>query len=302
MKAALETLGEMKLAECPRNNYVYNELIVFYSKRKQAEEAEKVLYDMQSDGVWPNVVNYSSVMHAWALLGSSDRARGVLQLMTLAGICPDTTTYNTLLRAYADRDADGAQAVVAEMKSKGVPRDIRTYNTLIRAYARTGYPLQAEHVLAELTQDKTVSEHPNDVTFNSIMHSWAIIGKVQKCRSILRQMQVVGVLPDATSYNTLMRAYSEALPPDAQGARSVLEEMKRRAVPRDLTTYSTLVKAYVAASEPMELQLNLLEEMENDHVTPDAAIMRYILNGMSEKAARHVLQPPQLPQSLYFLC
>jgi pentatricopeptide repeat protein len=88
----------------------------------------------------------------WIALGSPQ----VYKQMGLAGVCPDTTTFNTLLSACkqaGEGEYSTARSVFREMRERcEVPPDVFTYTALMSVCGEAGKWEHALDLLKEMKQ------------------------------------------------------------------------------------------------------------------------------------------------------
>merc|ERR1719453_2503767 len=112
-------------------------MINAWAKRSNPEQVLKWFARLQATGQQPDVVTYSTVMHAHANVGDIESAERLLQDMRSHGIEPNTITFNAMLDACAKaRDTRRAERIFAEMQQSGCELSASSFNTMINAYAK----------------------------------------------------------------------------------------------------------------------------------------------------------------------
>lgn len=133
------------------------------------------------------------------------------------GCRPNLISYTTVLHAYAStRDIDQAekaeQLLLDMEKSKNIEPDVVAYSTCMNAYAKAGRPDKAEKLLYKLEElheeerpDGTRYQ-PNAVTYTTILSAYSHAKSPEKAESILERMQeryqsgYIGAKPTTASY------------------------------------------------------------------------------------------------------
>lgn len=129
-----------------------------------------------------------------------------MQWMEESGVRPNVVTFTTLMHAYAGRgDAAGSEAVLARMLSADVRPNVRTYTTLLSAHAANGDVQRSEGVLARMLEACVA---PNVMTWTTLMTAYTLSGDVQGAERVLKRMEVAYVAPNANTFSTLMHAYT----------------------------------------------------------------------------------------------
>jgi pentatricopeptide repeat protein len=120
--------------------------------------------------------------------GQFDRCADVLRAMQSAGVRPSIVTYSTLIsRAGAWQKVAVAERYFNQMKHDGIKADVQAYNSLINAYAKETETDRALAVLAEMDREQV---KPTVVTFNTLIDSCARSGEVHKAEDMLKRMKV----------------------------------------------------------------------------------------------------------------
>ncbi|XP_010503270.1 PREDICTED: pentatricopeptide repeat-containing protein At3g46610 [Camelina sativa] len=98
------------------NLFIYNSLL---GAMKQLREAEKILSDMEEEGIVPNIVTYNTLMVIYMEEGEFLKSLGVLDLVKEKGFEPNPITYSTALLVYRRmEDGMGALEFFVELREK----------------------------------------------------------------------------------------------------------------------------------------------------------------------------------------
>ncbi|XP_010514983.1 PREDICTED: pentatricopeptide repeat-containing protein At3g46610-like [Camelina sativa] len=104
------------------NLFIYNSLL---GAMKQLREAEKILSDMEEEGIVPNIVTYNTLMVIYMEEGEFLKSLGVLDLVKEKGFEPNPITYSTALLVYRRmEDGMGALEFFVELREKYSKREI----------------------------------------------------------------------------------------------------------------------------------------------------------------------------------
>ncbi|CAK0851618.1 unnamed protein product [Prorocentrum cordatum] len=144
---------------------------------------------------------------------------------------PDTVAHNAVLAACA-RAADAARVELWLGRTMPVGRlrpDEVTYtgNTVLDAYARGGSGEEVEARFLQLTAgaEPWVSAR----TFAIRMRPWAYAGDSARVEQQWREMEALGVRPEACNMWALLTALARARPPRAEAAARRYQERSRLA-------------------------------------------------------------------------
>lgn len=101
------------------NLFIYNSLLSAVKQTEQYEETEKILNDMNQDGIFPNVVTYNTLMAIYVGQGEAIKALDILEEMHKKGFTPSAASYSTALLAYRSmEDGFGALTFFMDIKEK----------------------------------------------------------------------------------------------------------------------------------------------------------------------------------------
>ncbi|KAK6267241.1 hypothetical protein QUC31_018078 [Theobroma cacao] len=107
------------------NLFIYNSLLGAVKHSKQFREMEKILKDMEEEGVIPNIVTYNVLMAIFLEQGEATKALNVLEEIQEKGFSPSPVSYSTALLAYRRmEDGNGALKFFIELREKYVKGDI----------------------------------------------------------------------------------------------------------------------------------------------------------------------------------
>jgi pentatricopeptide repeat protein len=215
--------------------------------------------------VRPDLVSYTTVIHAYAKLGEAHKAEMVLERLVkeyvrrgTKGAClkPSTKTFNTTLRAWAEHARRTSsspeaptrcEALLERMKrlhatsNAPVKPDVQSYNHLLDCWGHSGIHGSVTRALAILEEmiasnDNDIS--PDTVSYNTVIAAMSRTGDFERAESLLNSMydkyqhlHSLGVpslaKPNLISWNSLMAAYSKSKRPEALvRAEAAIEKMK----------------------------------------------------------------------------
>ncbi|XP_057790765.1 pentatricopeptide repeat-containing protein At1g62720-like [Salvia miltiorrhiza] len=98
-----------------------------------------VLSEMVGKCILPNVVTYSSIIHAYCKEEKMEKAENMLEIMMQQHICPDVFTYSLLIEGLCLKGEIGrAKQLLDSMVERGLKPNIVNYNTLLNGYCKKG--------------------------------------------------------------------------------------------------------------------------------------------------------------------
>ncbi|XP_021736159.1 pentatricopeptide repeat-containing protein At3g09650, chloroplastic-like [Chenopodium quinoa] len=176
---------------------------------------------------------------------------------------PDSRIYTTLMKGYmkAGRLSDTVRMLEAMRRQEDSAShpDHVSYTTVISALVKAGSMDKARQVLYEMTR---IGVPANLVTYNILLKGYCQQLQVDRAKGLIKEMtDVVGILPDVVSYNTLIDGC--ILVDDSAGALAYFNEMRARGIAPTKISYTTLMKAFALSGQP-KLANKVFEEMLKD--------------------------------------
>ncbi|KAL9228029.1 hypothetical protein vseg_003648 [Gypsophila vaccaria] len=206
---------------------------------------------------------------------------------------PNSRMYTTLMKGYmkAGRVADTVRMLEAmrhQEDSTSHPDHV-SYTTVISALVKAGSMDRARQVLVEM---KKMGVAANLVTYNVLLKGYCQQLQIEKAKNLMREMtDVVGILPDVVSYNTLIDGC--ILVDDSAGALEYFNEMRVRGIAPTKISYTTLMKAFALSGQP-KLANKVFDEMlkdprvKADQVAWNMLVEGYCRMGLIEEAKKVV--------------
>jgi pentatricopeptide repeat protein len=222
----------------------YNMVMASLAKNENSKvrsQALSVLEEMKrlsregNDEVRPDTVSYSTAINVLSKSPEKDSAAMAIMLLTEmesrynAGdpkSKPNLFSFNSVLNALSksrtNTAAMKAEELLAKMKQlsesdtsySDVSPDLLSFTSVIEAWAGVkadGAPERAEAILRQMIRRGDDScLHPDVVTYNKVLLSWARNSNPAKAEALLREMEASDkVDPDRFSYKTVLLAWSQ---------------------------------------------------------------------------------------------
>lgn len=159
-------------------------------------------------------------MSACGRSGKWQQALEVCKRMTDNGVGPDLVTHNTILSAFKTGGQPHlALAFYKHLVSKNVPVDRFSHNIILSCLTKLGHYDDAIKLFFEMR--KMNGCKPDVITFNSLLHVYAVCGQVTKARDIFDMMIGENLFPDpsvcplvAKGYHYFRLSLSKKWPPN----------------------------------------------------------------------------------------
>ncbi|OEL37119.1 Pentatricopeptide repeat-containing protein [Dichanthelium oligosanthes] len=167
----------------------------------------ELMLSAASAGAAPSVLCYNTLLNAQAEAGRAAETRMAFDGMLAAGVAPNASSFNILVKLYAWRTAEFHLAYdeIHGMRRHGVVPDVATYSTLVTGLCRVGKLDEAWGVLDWMLQEGC---RPMVHTCTPIVQGYCCEGRIEEARKLIDFMEDAGCPPNAVTYNVLIRALS----------------------------------------------------------------------------------------------
>jgi pentatricopeptide repeat protein len=241
---------------------------------------------------------------------AATRAERLLKQMQSVGVAPDLVSYNAVLACWAQsghaQAGARAERLLKEMRDRvKVQPNTLSYNSAITANARNGKPRRAEIIFKAMYDEYRRGNRnvqPQLRTFNAVLAAWShspTVTDAERVNAIMNLMRelprsgVIGVKPDIVSYNTLLSCLSKLDTDDARDrAEKLLQEMESgvtmegaETIIPDKLSYTNVMKAHARAGDikkTREVLKRMFQQVElgNDKAKPDVVTFNCILQAI----------------------
>ncbi|KAK3261678.1 hypothetical protein CYMTET_29428 [Cymbomonas tetramitiformis] len=199
--------------------------------------------------------------------------------------------------------------ILEHMKDAGIEPQLSTYNGLIRAQVETGRVqcIQDECVASLLEEMHRTGVEPDSDTFSWLLH---MLAKNKQHEQLPRAEQIIaefGLEPNFLMYSCTVHALAKARMFD--DAEDLIGQMKREGMQPNKLTYSPLIFSLAQAGN-LDDAVRVLEQMMDEGIQPDVLVynglIRLSLDSSDQDLAKHLyqqmldsgLQPDDVTESL----
>ncbi|GER25863.1 pentatricopeptide repeat-containing family protein [Striga asiatica] len=188
---ALDFLAEMRDMKIP------------LSTEGQLAEAESLFSTMKMDGLHPDVIAYTAMLHAYSSAEQWEKAFGVFQEMELNSVQPDSVACSALMRAFNRGSQPGKVILIAEfMREKKLPFDDAVFFEIVSACSI----LRDWKTLTEVIQTMETSLPRISVgTLNHLIHCFGKVGKIDTMMKLFLKVVASGAQIDSSTYTVLLK-------------------------------------------------------------------------------------------------
>ncbi|XP_060187378.1 uncharacterized protein LOC132616750 [Lycium barbarum] len=224
-----------------------------------------------------NIRDYSKLIDAHSRDNRLEDAERIIRKMSENGIVPDILTSTTMVHMYSKAgDMDRAKAAFESLRTQGFLPDVEVYNSMILAYVNAGEPKLGESLMREM---EARDIKPSKEIFMALLRSFAQHGDVNGAQRIANTMQFSGFQPTLESCTLLVEAYGKAGDPDQ--ARHNFDYMIKLGHKPDDRCTASMIAAY-EKKNLLDKALNLLLELEKDGFEPGVATYSVLVDWMGK--------------------
>mmetsp|Transcript_39916 Transcript_39916/g.158881 ORF Transcript_39916/g.158881 Transcript_39916/m.158881 type:complete len:415 (+) Transcript_39916:170-1414(+) len=217
-------------------------LLMRLGKVEQAEDIIRFMRSAPNPDAVPDIVSWNVMMCGYSRNGMPEKT-----LATFGGIIyrrqsekPTISTFNAVLQAllnirqHKSNKSAGAQFVVRTMGKLKIHCDVQTATTLIRLVGEIG---RSEVVKVERWFSGHQTFKPDLFYFNAVIEAYARCEDLQSCSRTMEEMDILGINPDARSFNLMLKVQGSE-----DDANALLAEMRSRKIDPDVYSYCALLK------------------------------------------------------------
>ncbi|KAK3027862.1 hypothetical protein RJ639_041496 [Escallonia herrerae] len=243
MKEAHHLLLQMELRGCVSDVVGYSTVINGYCHAGEFQTMLRILEDMQMKSLKPNAFTLNSIILLLCKTGKVVDAERVFREMRCRGIEPDTVVYTTLIDGLCKiGDVKAAYRLFNMMQSQNIVPDIITFTALILGLCQTGNIGEANKLFDGLLSRGL---EPDDVTYTVL-----IDGMLEDGERLLKWMLEKGIMPNATTYNSLLKQY--CITKNMNATTEIYWRMHGQGVMPNDNTYNILIRGHCKARNMKE--------------------------------------------------
>lgn len=270
LAAEAQSLFDALKHQFPPDVVIYSSLVHAWCRAGKLDEAERVFAEMVANGIPPNVYTYTAVIDAMCRAGQIPRANELLCQMIDAECSPNAATFNSLMRAHVKAGrSEKVLQVNNQMKQLGCEPDIITYNFLIETHCRKGQK-NLDAALKVLNQMTARGCIPTCHSFNPIFRCIINLGNINAAHKLYDRMKELGCKPNTVTYNLLMEMFSKEKSMDMM--LRMKREMVEEGLEPNINTYGVLITAFCERGHWKRAYGLMKEMLEEKSLKPTAPV------------------------------
>lgn len=195
---------QMQLEGISPNIISWNSVILGFLRNGQMNEAKDMFLQMQSLGVQPNLITWTTLISGLAQNSCGNEAILFFQEMLETGIKPSTTTITCALSACTDvASLRNGRAIHGYLIRHDLCLPTPIVTSLVDMYAKCGNIHQAKRVF-DISPSKELP------VYNAMISGYAMHGLAVEALALFKNLQQKGIDPDSITFTNILNACSHA--------------------------------------------------------------------------------------------
>lgn len=248
-------------------------IVDMYAKCGQLEKAQEVFDKLQKR----DVVTWNSLIAGYANHELGKEALLIYDRMREEGVSPNSVTFVSSLKACGTvKDGKKGQHIHSDIDREGLLKnDLAAGNALVDMYAKCGSLTQAQEVFDRLPIRDVI-------TWNALIAGYVNREKSKDALKLYDKMQAEGVMPDALTFSSCLKACSNIGATEKGGELHALIA-RDRLLKADLITGNALVDFYVKCGLLRQSQEVFDKLLFRDVVSWNTLMSGYVQSGHDEQ-------------------
>lgn len=284
-------------ATVKRDLIMWNTLLAAYAEQGQSGETLKLFYQMQLEGLPPNVISWNSVILGLLNKGEVNKAKDLFLEMQSLGTCPNLITWTTLISGLTQNGlGDEAFLTFQLMEKAGIKPNSLSISSLLSACTTMASLPHGRAIHCYITRHELSASTP---VLCSLVNMYAKCGSINQAKRVF-DMILKKELP---IYNAMISGY--ALHGQAVEALSLFRRLKEECIKPDEITFTSILSACSHAglvTEGIELFIDMVS---NHKIVAQAEHYGCLVSILSrchnvDEALRLILGMPFEPDAFIF--
>ncbi|KAF9617035.1 hypothetical protein IFM89_033105 [Coptis chinensis] len=277
-----------------RDLVLWNTLIAAYAEWGFSGEALKLFYQMQLEGVSPNVVSWNSVIKGFLRLGQILEAENMFAWMQSSGMQPNLITWTSLITGMSESGyGDESILLFKQMQVVGLRPNTASIIGVLSACIKVVSLQYGRAIHGYITRHNFLS---------SLSISTSLVDMYAKCGSLCLANRVFNILlnKELPIYNAMISGY--AIHGRAVEALTLFEQMQKEGLKPDGITFTAVLSACSHAGlvdEGLEVFTKMLTEYRvNPSMEHYGCVVSLLSRGGNlDRALKFILAMPFDPDS-----
>ncbi|KAL6983841.1 hypothetical protein U1Q18_017215 [Sarracenia purpurea var. burkii] len=208
------------------------------------------------------------------ILGKAKKMNKMKELvyeMRQSGLVTLTTIAKVMRRLTGAGKWEDAVRTFDDLEIFGLEKNTESMNLLLDTLCKESKVEQAREIFLQLKSHIP----PNAHTFNTFIHGWCKINRVDEAHWTIQEMKGHGCRPCVISYSTIIQSYCHHS--SFHKVYELLDDMQAQGCPPNVVTYTTIMYS-LAKSEEFEEALQIPERMKSVGCKPDTLFYNALIH------------------------
>ncbi|KAF9132936.1 hypothetical protein BGW39_011024 [Mortierella sp. 14UC] len=242
----------------PFNAPMYFKMLHCFQATKTADAATwaRAIFDDMTQYYSPKIGTLNTMLD---ILTRREDVKGAIEFfelnVTRYNLTPNLRSYNLMIRGFGNRgEFEAARKIYGDMRTGLIPEhpDVVTYSTLMSQYAKKGLQTEADAILDEMFKDKV---QPNMWIFNSVIKRFVHKKDYAGANRAMMLMKNSGLQPDVVTYSTLIDGYAKE--GNEEAIALIQAEMAANKVYPNAKTITSTIKVFAHSSLDADIDSQL---------------------------------------------
>ncbi|CAO1946249.1 unnamed protein product, partial [Urochloa humidicola] len=208
-------------------------------------------------GVKPNTETFNTIIKSFAESGTTRSFYSVFDEMSKKGLKPNAATFtNALAGFYKEERFDDVGKVIELMKKHGCGETLPVYNVRVQSLCKLGRSGEAKALLDEMVKKGT---KPTWVTYSHLVYGFCKQGDLEEAKRLYKEMGMKRLVGDCNFYYMLIHFLCRG--GDFDAALGVYNEIAPKNWVPSFSTMKMLVNGLAASSKVDEAK-GIIEKMK----------------------------------------
>ncbi|KZV28866.1 protein NUCLEAR FUSION DEFECTIVE 5, mitochondrial [Dorcoceras hygrometricum] len=215
----------------------YSKLVDALARENRYEDAERILKKMDENGIVPDVLTSTIMVHMYSKSGNLDRAKEAYDSFRARGFQPDANVYHSMIMAHVNAgDPKTGDLLLKKMEASGIKPTKEIYMALLRSFAHRGEVNLAQHIATAM---QFAGFQPSLESYTLLVEAYGRAGDPEQARNTFDHMMKLGHRPDDRCTASMIAAYANKVLLDK--ALDLLLELEKGGFEPGVSTYSVLI-------------------------------------------------------------
>ncbi|XP_073139958.1 uncharacterized protein [Henckelia pumila] len=215
----------------------YSKLVDDLSRENRWKDAERILKKMDENGILPDVLTSTIMVHMYSKSGNLERAKEAYESFTARGFQPDANVYHSMIMAYVNAgDPKSSDLLMRKMEASGVKVTKEIYMAVLASFAHQGDVNGVQRVALTM---QFAGFQPTVEFYTLLVETFGRVGDPEQARNSFDHMMKLGHKPDDRCTANMIAAYAKNNLLDK--ALNLLLELENGGFEPGVSTYTVLI-------------------------------------------------------------